>query len=134
MGVAPHGAVVDTRGRMSEGSVGAGLKLGDAELAVRLAPVKDFALAIGADDVVTPREYTFLRQKVGELIPIDEGESIDVLTRHAIRLYAPQAKPEALATLGLRLTKLKPSDPAPPTHPGLPRPVLAIWSVLSTAV
>jgi hypothetical protein len=94
---------------MSEGSVGAGLKLGDAELSVRLAPVKDFALAIGADDVVTPREYTFLRQKVGELIAIDEGESVDVLTRHAIRLFAPQAKPEALATLGLRLAKLKPS-------------------------
>ena len=85
------------------------VKVGDAEMIARLLLIRDFAEAIGADDVVTPREYTFLRQKVAELITIDEGESVDVLTRHAIRLFAPQAKPEALATLMLRVAKLKAS-------------------------
>ncbi len=81
----------------------------DAALIVRLGPVRDFAEAIGADDIVTPKEFTFLKQKIGDMIPVEEGESIDVLARHAIRLFAPQARPEAMATLQLRIAKLAPS-------------------------
>ena len=76
---------------------------------MRLAPVRDFAEAIGADDVITPKEYSFLRQKVTDLIALQDGETVDTLARAAIRIFAPQAKPEALVTLAPRIAKLKPS-------------------------
>jgi hypothetical protein len=81
----------------------------DAALIVRLGPVRDFAEAIGADDIVTPKEFAFLKQKIGDMIPLEEGDSIDALARHAIRLFAPQARPEAMATMQLRIAKLAPS-------------------------
>jgi hypothetical protein len=109
MAVAPPERVVDTpRGMGDEAKTQAG-KPADATLILKLAAVRDFAEAIGADDIVTPKEFTFLKQKVSELVTVDEGESVDSLARQAIRLFAPQAKPEAVATLPLRVAKLKPS-------------------------
>jgi hypothetical protein len=81
----------------------------DAALIVKLGAVRDFAEAIGADDIVTPKEFAFLKQKISDMIALEEGDSIDVLARHAIRLFAPQARPEAMATMQLRLAKLAPS-------------------------
>lgn len=109
MAVAPPVSLVDTSIAMGDEANTQAGKPADATLILKLAAVRDFAEAIGADDIVTPKEFTFLKQKVSELVTVDDGENVDFLARQAIRLFAPQAKPEAVATLPLRVAKLKPS-------------------------
>jgi hypothetical protein len=63
---------------------------------------------IGADDVITAKEYAFLKQKVSTLCPPMEGETLDSIARHVLRLFAPHAKPDASIALQSRVAKLKP--------------------------
>lgn len=109
MPVARSDRLVDTSAAMGDEANTQAGKPADATLILKLAAVRDFAEAIGADDIVTPKEFSFLKQKVSELVAVEEGETVDFLARQAIRLFAPQAKPEAVATLPLRVAKLKPS-------------------------
>jgi hypothetical protein len=94
---------------MSDETESKAARSADAALIVKLGPVRDFAEAIGADDIVTPKEFAFLKQKISDFVALEEGESIDALARHAIRLFAPQARPEAMATMQLRIAKLNPA-------------------------
>ena len=81
----------------------------DEELTRRLECLRDAVEAIGADDIVTPKEYAFLRQSIVEQSLALTGESPDTLARHALRLFAPAARAEAIATFQVRVAKLKAS-------------------------
>lgn len=82
--------------------------VGDEALAARYEPLRDCVEAIGADDVITAKEYAFLKQKVSTLCPPMEGETLDSIARHVLRLFAPHAKPDASIALQSRVAKLKP--------------------------
>ena len=84
------------------------LPVGDGALAARYEPLRDCVEAIGSDDVITAKEYAFLKQKVATLGPPTEGETLDSIARHVLRLFAPHAKPDASIALQARVAKLKP--------------------------
>ncbi len=80
----------------------------DADSA-RFEPLRDCVEAIGADDVITAKEYVFLKQKIEKVFALAEGETVDGIAKQALKLFAPHAKPEGGASLQARIAKLKPA-------------------------
>ena len=81
----------------------------DDALVERFEPLRECVEAIGADDVITAKEYAFLKQKIEKVLTLQEGESVDLIARQALRLFAPHAKPEGGASLQARIAKLRPA-------------------------